>query len=205
MRVFIVDDHPVVREGFSHLFQLVEGIEPVGTAGDGDEALARIGAARPDIVLLDMQLPGDDGAVVTRRIKELHPEARVIIFTGGVDRDQVARARAAGAEGILLKTTPVANLIRALHEVLEGHQVVDLDLTGVLQPVGDPDGSSPLSERELEVLRLLAEGMSNKELAQALFISRATVKSHMENILRKLGVPDRAAAVAEGFRRGLVG
>jgi len=205
LRVFIVDDHPVVREGFSHLFQLVEGIEPVGTAGDGDEALARIGAARPDVVLLDMQLPGDDGAVVTRRIKERHPEARVIIFTGGVDRDQVARARDAGAEGILLKTTPVANLIRALHEVLEGRQVIDLDLTGVLQPAGDPNGPSPLSERELEVLRLLAEGMSNKELARALFISRATVKSHMENILRKLGVPDRAAAVAEGFRRGLVG
>jgi DNA-binding NarL/FixJ family response regulator len=205
MRVFIVDDHPVVREGFSHLFQLVEGIEPVGTAGDGDEALALIGPARPDIVLLDMQLPGDDGAVVTRRIKESYPEARVIIFTAGVDRDQVARARAAGAEGILLKTTPVANLIRALHEVLDGRQVVDLDLTGVLQSPGDQDGPSPLSERELEVLSLLAEGMSNKELARALFISRATVKSHMENILRKLGVPDRAGAVAEGFRRGLVG
>ena len=99
----------------------------------------------------------------------------------------------------------MASLIRALHEVVEGRQVVDLDLTGVLQPPGDPDGTSPLSERELEVLRLLADGMSNKELARALFISRATVKSHMENILRKLGVPDRAAAVAEGFRRGLVG
>jgi len=202
-RVMIVDDHPVVREGFTQLFQLVEGIEAVGEASDGDEALDRIGACKPDLVLLDMQLPGDDGATVTRRIKERHPDVRVIIFTGGVDREQVVRARAAGAEGILLKTTPVTSLVRALHEVAEGRQVVDRDLNGVLQPVVDE--APRLSEREIEVLRLLADGMSNKELARELFISRATVKSHIENILRKLSVPDRAAAVAEGFRRGLVG
>jgi DNA-binding NarL/FixJ family response regulator len=203
IRVLIVDDHPVVREGFSQLFEFVEGIDPVGTASTGDDALACIPRLAPDVVLLDMQLPGDDGATVARRIKERHPEVRIVIFTGAPDEVAMRRARAAGVDGLLLKTMPVADLIAALKEAANGRHVVDRDLVGVL---ATPEGAAsvPLSERELEVLQLLSKGMTNKEIASALFISRATVKSHIENILRKLEASDRAGAVAEGFRRKLL-
>lgn len=203
IRVLIVDDHPVVREGFSQLFEFVDGIDPVGTAATGDDALACIPKLDPDVVLLDLHLPGDDGATVAGRIKELHPGVRIVIFTGAPDELAMRRARAAGVDGLLLKTMPVADLIAALREAANGRHVVDRDLAGVL---ASPEGaeSAPLSERELEVLGLLARGMTNKEIASALFISRATVKSHIENILRKLEASDRAGAVAEGFRRRLL-
>jgi NarL family two-component system response regulator LiaR len=192
-----------VRDGFSQLFEFVDGIEPVGTAAEGDEALASIARLSPDIVLLDMQLPGDDGATVARRIKQKHPDVRVVIFTGAPDEVAIRRARAAGVDGILLKTMPVAELIAALRETADGRQVIDRDLVGVLAIEGNVT-DTPLSEREIEVLELLAKGMTNKEIASALFISRATVKSHIENILRKLEASDRAGAVAEGFRRKLL-
>jgi DNA-binding NarL/FixJ family response regulator len=203
IRVLIVDDHPVVREGFSQLFEFVDGIEPVGTAAAGEEALALVDELEPDLVLLDMQLPGEDGAKVAGRIKSGHPGIRVVIFTGAPDELAMRRARAAGVDGILLKTMPVADLIAAIKDAGEGRQVVDRDLMGLLEPseVGE---SAPLSDREVEVLELLAQGMTNKEIALALFISRATVKSHIENILRKLEASDRAGAVAEGFRRKLL-
>jgi DNA-binding NarL/FixJ family response regulator len=202
--VLIVDDHPVVCEGFSQLFEFVDGIDPVGTAGTGDEAMERIPVVKPDVVLLDMHLPGDDGATVAGRIKDQHPDVHVVIFTGGADPEDVRRARAAGVDGVLLKTMPVGELIRAIKDVARGREVVDKDLAGALASPDAETGAVPLSERELEVLGLLSKGMSNKEIAVALFISRATVKSHIENILRKLGASDRAAAVAEGFRRRLL-
>ena len=128
----------------------------------------------------------------------------IVIFTGAPDELAMRRARAAGVDGLLLKTMPVADLIAALREAANGRHVIDRDLAGAL--AASPDGveSPPLSEREREVLGLLAKGMTNKQIASALFISRATVKSHIENILRKLEASDRAGAVAEGFRRGLL-
>jgi DNA-binding NarL/FixJ family response regulator len=204
IRVLIVDDHPVVCEGFSQLFEFVDGIDAVGTAGAGHEAMERIAALAPDVVLLDLHLPGEDGAMVAARIRQHHPGVRVVIFTAGAEPEDIRRARAAGVEGVLLKTMPVGDLIRAIREVANGKEVVDRDLAGVLYESNAVLGAVPLSEREMEVLGLLSKGMSNKELAAALFISRATVKSHIENILRKLEASDRAAAVAEGFRRGLL-
>jgi DNA-binding NarL/FixJ family response regulator len=204
IRVLIVDDHPVVSEGFSQLFEYVEGIDPVGTAATGPEAMERIATLEPDVVLLDLHLPGEDGVQVAERIRTRHPKVRVVIFTGVADADDIRRVRAAGVEGVLLKTVPVGELIRAIHEVADGKEVVDRDLAGAFVTANPHTGAVPLSDREMEVLSLLSQGMTNKEVATALFISRATVKSHIENILRKLEVSDRAAAVAEGFRRGLL-
>jgi len=202
--VLIVDDHPVVREGFSQLFEFVDGIDPVGTAAAGDEAMGRIPDLEPDLVLLDMHLPGEDGATVAARIRKEHPDVRILIFTGGADAEDIRRARAAGVQGVLLKTMPVSELIHAIKEAADGREVIDRDLAGVVPLPNARTDRVPLSDREMEVLALLSKGMSNKEIAVDLFISRATVKSHIENILRKLQASDRAAAVAEGFRRGLL-
>jgi len=157
----------------------------------------------PDVVLLDLHLPDDDGVTVAGRVRARHPDVRIVIFTAGADAAEIREASAAGVDGVLLKTMPVGELIRAIRDVADGREVVDRDLVGTLS-MPDAQGTVPLSERELEVLSLLAKGMSNKEVAAALFISRATVKTHIENLLRKLDANDRAAAVAEGFRRGLL-
>jgi DNA-binding NarL/FixJ family response regulator len=204
VRILIVDDHPVVCEGFSQLFEFVDGIDVVGTAGTAREGMERIDLLLPDVVLLDLHLPDQDGAVVAAALRTRHPDIRVVIFTGGADPADLRRASAAGVDGLLLKTMPVGELIRAIREVAAGREVVDRDLAGALSSPDEDTGLVPLSDRESEVLRLLSEGMTNKDVAAALFISRATVKSHIENILRKLEASDRAAAVAEGFRRGLL-
>ena len=204
VRVLIVDDHPVVCEGFSQLFEYVDGIDVVGTAATGREAMERIDMLVPDVVLLDLHLPDADGVTVAGRVRARHPDVRIVIFTAGADLAEIRKARAAGVDGVLLKTVPVAELIRALRDVADGRQVVDRDLVGSLSMPDEESGPVVLSERELEVLSLLAKGMTNKNVAADLFISRATVKTHIENLLRKLDANDRAAAVANGFRRGLL-
>jgi DNA-binding NarL/FixJ family response regulator len=204
IRVLIVDDHPVVCEGFSQLFEFVDGIDVVGTAASGHEGMERIDMLLPDVVLLDLHLPDDNGVVVAGRIRKRHPDVHVVIFTAGADPAEVRQASAAGVDGVLLKTMPVPELIRAIRDVADGKAVIDEDLAGALCLPDAGSGQVSLSARELDVLGLLSKGMSNKAVAAALFISRATVKSHIENILRKLQASDRAAAVAEGFRRGLL-
>ena len=204
VRVLIVDDHPVVCEGFSQLFEFVDGIDVVGTAATGREAMERIDMLVPDVVLLDLHLPDGDGVAVAGRVRARHPDVRIVIFTAGADIAEIRKASSAGVDGVLLKTMPVGELIRAIREVANGREVVDRDLVGSLSTPDDETGVVALSERELEVLALLSRGMTNKDVAAALFISRATVKTHIENLLRKLEASDRAAAVAEGFRRGLL-
>ncbi|MBV8159452.1 MAG: response regulator transcription factor [Acidimicrobiia bacterium] len=203
VRVAIVDDHPVVREAFGNLFELVEGLEVAFAAGDATEALERLAAAEVDVAIVDLALPGVDGSVLTARIKESHPGVRVLIFTASLDPDQVRRAAQSRADGILLKSVPIDYLVAAIRDVASGKRVVGRDLTGLLAGPGE-EAPSDLSDREHEVLALLAKGMTNKDIARGLFISQATVKSHVENILRKLGATDRAGAVAEGFRRKLI-
>jgi DNA-binding NarL/FixJ family response regulator len=204
IRVLIVDDHPIVCEGFSQLFEFVDGIDVVGTAATGRDAMERIDMLVPDVVLLDLHLPDDDGATVAARVRRRHPDVHVVIFTASAEPSEVRRATAAGVDGVIRKTMPVSELIRCVREVVDGDRVLDPDLAGALYPPDVDVQTVPLSEREREVLALLAQGMTNKDVATALFISRATVKSHIENILRKLGASDRAGAVAEGFRRGLL-
>ena len=202
VRLAVVDDHPVVREAFGNLFDLVEGLEVVATAGDANEALAKLSTTPVDVAIVDFALPGVDGSVLTARIKDRHPDVRVLIFTASLDPDQVRRAAASPADGILLKSTPIDYLVSAIREVANGRRVVGRDLSGVLLAAGHEPAQ--LSDREREVLGLLATGNSNKDIARELFISQATVKSHVANILRKMGAADRAAAVAEGFRRKLI-
>ena len=129
---------------------------------------------------------------------------RVLIFTASLDPEQVRQAAGSAADGILLKSIPIDYLVAAIHDVANGRRVVGRDLSGVLVESGDDSAPARLSERELEVVGLLAKGMTNKDIARELFISQATVKSHVENILRKFGATDRAGAVAEGFRRKLI-
>jgi DNA-binding NarL/FixJ family response regulator len=204
VRVAIVDDHPVVREAFGNLFELVEGLEVVFTAGDAEEALAHLATTPADVAIVDFALPGVDGSVLTARIKASHPETRVLIFTASLDPEQVRKAAGSPADGILLKSIPIDYLVSAVRDVANGRRVVGRDLSGMLTAAGDGEPLSQLSDRELEVLGRLSKGMTNKDIARDLFISQATVKSHVENILRKLGAADRAGAVAEGFRRKLI-
>jgi len=205
VRVAIVDDHPVVREAFGNLFELVEGLEVVFVAGDADEALAHLATTPVDVAIVDFALPGVDGSVLTKRIKERHPGVRVLIFTASLDPAQVRRAAGSTADGILLKSTPIDYLVAAIRDVAHGRRVVGRDLSGVLTAGADEEvAPSQLSDREREVLDRMAKGMTNKDIARDLFISQATVKSHVENILRKLAASDRAGAVAEGFRRKLI-
>jgi DNA-binding NarL/FixJ family response regulator len=205
VRVLVVDDHPMITEGFVTMFELIEGLEP-SSAGTGGEALAAIGASPPDVVLVDMHLPDMDGDVVAVRVRRLHPDVRIIIFTGGLSSDELARAVAAETDGILLKTTPLDDLVSAIRDVAAGKHVVDRELSGAIMNIARRgiSPSSALSDREVEVVELLASGMTNKEIGRELFIAQTTVKSHLENIMRKLGVPDRTGAVAEAMRRGLV-
>jgi len=206
VRVAIVDDHPVVREAFGNLFELVEGLDVVFTAGDAEEALAQLASNAVDVAIVDFALPGVDGSVLTARIKERHPGVRVLIFTASLDPEQVRRAAGSAADGILLKSIPIDYLVAAIKDVAKGRRVVGRDLSGMMTTAASGEELAPtqLSERELEVLDRLAKGMTNKDIARDLFISQATVKSHVENILRKLGATDRAGAVAEGFRRKLI-
>jgi len=204
VRVAIVDDHPVVREAFGNLFELVEGLDVVFTAGDADEALAHLATTPVDVAIVDFNLPGVDGGVLTTRIKERHSQTKVLIFTGSLDPTQVRRAAGSAADGLLLKTVPIDLLIAAVRDIADGRRVVGRDLSGVLSAAPDDEPGTQLSERELEVLSRMAKGMTNKDIARDLFISQATVKSHVENILRKLGATDRAGAVAEGFRGNLI-
>lgn len=206
VRVLITDDHPVVRDGLEFMLGLNAEIELVGTASDGDEALRYLPVLRPDVVLMDMRLPGRDGAEVTAEIKATDPAVKVLVLTAEADSDSLRRALAAGADGFLLKSARPAELANAILDVANGKSVVAPALTAALFDVarrGD-EAASPLSEREGQVLQLLAEGNTNKEIAASLFVSEATVKTHVENILRKLGVSDRTQAVAEAFRRGFV-
>ncbi|MCU1451028.1 MAG: putative transcriptional regulator, LuxR family, putative sensory transduction protein liaR [Acidimicrobiales bacterium] len=205
IRLAIVDDHPVVLEAFSNLFELVDGLEVVLTAGDADEAMAGLAEVAVDVAVVDFGLPGADGAVLAGKIKATYPGVRVLIFTASMDPADVRRAAGSAADGILLKSIPLDYLVAAIRDVAAGRRVVGRDLSGLLESVPDaPATAQRLSGRELEVLALLARGMSNKDAGRELFISQATVKSHVENILRKLGASDRAGAVAEGFRRKLI-
>ena len=207
IRLLIVDDHPVVRDGLRGMFAGDPRYEVVGEAADGDEAVTLAQARRPDVVLMDLHMPGVDGATAIRRLGELVSAARVLVVTTyDTDADIVA-ALEAGATGYLLKDTPREELRRAVDAAHRGESVlapsVTTRLVGQLRnPVRAQDA---LSDRELEVLSLIAQGETNRGAAARLFISEATVKTHLLHIYAKLDVNDRAAAVARAFERGLLG
>jgi DNA-binding NarL/FixJ family response regulator len=204
VRLLIADDHPVVRDGLSGMFAADPGFEVVGEASDGAEAVRRAEALRPDVILLDLRMPGMDGVTAITELARRHIESRVLVLTTYDTDGYVLPAIEAGATGYLLKDAPRDELLNAVRAAAAGRSVLAPSVASRLMHRVRTPAAEPLSRREIEVLELVAAGTTNRELAARLFISEATVKSHLLNIYTKLGVNDRAAAVAEAFRRGLL-
>jgi DNA-binding NarL/FixJ family response regulator len=205
IRLLIVDDHPVVRDGLRGMFAGDDRFEVVGEAGDGHEALAVAGRINPDVVLMDLRMPGMDGVTTIRTLRERGAPARILVLTTYDTDSDVLPAIRAGATGYLLKDTPREELFRAVSAAYRGESVLSPSVAGRLMGELRSPAREPLSQRELEVLRLIAQGGTNRETAARLFISEATVKTHLLHVYAKLGVRDRAAAVAAAFERGLLG
>ncbi|WP_067129833.1 response regulator transcription factor [Microtetraspora malaysiensis] len=222
-RVLVADDQSVVREGLVLLLGLLPGIEVVGSAGDGEAALRLVAAERPDVVLMDLRMPRMDGVEATRRIRAEFPGTQVVVLTTYADDESVFAALRAGARGFLTKSADADEIARAVEAVMNGDAQLDpgvqrrliSTVTALRVP---PDASAPaaartaggrgaapagLTPRELEVLRLIARGLSNAEIAAALYVSEATVKTHINNLFAKTGLRDRAQAVAYAYRNGL--
>jgi DNA-binding NarL/FixJ family response regulator len=199
VRVLLVDDHPVVRDGLRAVLEGA-GFVVAGEAEDGKRALAVYPSARPDVVLMDLRMPVMDGVTATTRLRELDPGARVLVLTT-YDRDgDIARAMQAGASGYLLKDAPRDELHRAVRAAARGEVVL---APAVAARVWRGDGEE-LSNREREVLQLVARGCTNREVGERLHVSPATVKTHLLNVYAKLGVDDRTAAVVTALERGLI-
>jgi len=204
IRVMIVDDHPVVRNGLSGMFAGDDGFEVVGEASDGSEAVRRVAGLRPDVILMDLRMPEMDGVSAIAALTAAGVPARILVLTTYDTDSDVLAAIEAGATGYLLKDTPPAELFRAVRAAAGGEAALSPSVaTRVMGQVRAPT-QEPISQRELDVLELVAQGASNRDTAAQLFISEATVKTHLMHIYAKLGVNDRAAAVAEGFNRGLL-
>ena len=205
IRLLIVDDHPVVRDGLRGMFAGDDRFEVVGEAGDGTEALAVARTVRPDVVLMDLRMPGMDGVTTIGALHRQGSVARVLVLTTYDTDSDVLPAIKAGATGYLLKDTPREELFRAVSAAYRGESVLSPAVAGRLMGQLRSPAKEPLSQRELEVLTLIAQGRTNRETAAELFISEATVKTHLLHVYAKLGVRDRAAAVATAFERGLLG
>lgn len=205
LRILIVEDHRLVSQGMEMMLSMVDDFEPTGVVRTGDEAVERVKSNAVDVVLMDVNLgQGLNGIEATRQIKELSPKTKVLMLTMFTDPATVTEAVKAGADGYLSKGSERETVERAIRDVMEGNSVLDPSVTrGVFGRLGEKDPGA-LTERELEVLQVLAEGKSTKEVAEAVFLSEETVKTYLKQIFRKLGVRDRTEAVAEGFRRGLV-
>ena len=204
--VLICDDHRIVREGLRTFVSGVPGVEKVETAGSGEEVLARYPVERPDLVLMDVRMPGLGGLETTRRLIAAFPQAQVVMLSAADDRDQVATAVTFGARGYLLKDVSHEELCAAVATALSGGDLVEPSLRRALtgREASRTTGSSALTERELQVLRGMSQGKSNAGIGRELYLSEDTIKTHARRLFRKLGVHDRAQAVALGFRRGLV-
>jgi NarL family two-component system response regulator LiaR len=206
-RVLIVDDHGVVREGLRAYLELEPDIQVVGEAKDGLEAVRRAAELQPDVVLMDLVMPNMDGVDATSRIKEQQPATHVIILTSFLDDERVVPAIRAGATSYLLKDVAASDLARAIRGARAGqaqlHPEVARRLMQQVTSPRKPDAGALLTDREREVLRLLADGRSNKEIARTLVVSERTVKGHVSNILGKLGLQDRTQAALFAVRNGL--
>lgn len=209
IRVLLVDDHPVVRQGLRRMLELEEDMEVVGEAASGEEALHQIGTVSPDIVVLDIKMPGMGGVETIRQIKEHHPEANAIVLTLYGDQ-YLAQAIEAGAVGYLIKDVGNDELIQAIRAVHRGESILQRSLSrGLFNEFaslarGKNSQKCCLSPRALGIIRLIATGATNKEIAAKLFFSETTVKREVSRIFDKLGVRDRAEAVAEAYRSGLL-
>jgi len=204
IRLLIADDHPVVRDGLSGMFSGDDGFEVIGEAANGAQAVTLACALEPDVILMDLRMPEMDGVAAIAELARRKVTARVLVLTTYDTDSDVVRAVEAGATGYLLKDSPRGDLLRAVRAAARGEAALSPSVaTRLLGQVRAP-AQEPLSQREFEVLEMVAGGATNREAAAKLFISEATVKTHLLHIYAKLGVSDRAAAVAEGFQRGLL-
>jgi NarL family two-component system response regulator LiaR len=208
IRVLVVDDHVVVRRGIRALLATETDIEVVGEAENGREAVAETENLQPDVTLMDLVMPEMDGIEAIRRITARQPEARILVLTSFAADDKVFPAIKAGALGYLLKDSSPEELVGAIHQVYRGesslHPTIARKLLQELsQPAHEPRTLEPLTEREVEVLKLVAQGRSNQEIAEALVISEATARTHVSNILRKLHLASRTQAALYALREGL--
>ncbi len=210
IRVVLVDDHAVVRKGMRALLDREPGIEVVGEAENGDQAIHAADRLRPDVILMDLEMPGLGGIEATRQIAARYSEMRIVVLTSHAAEEDVFPALKAGALGYLLKHSAPEEVLQAIRQASRGETVLHPAIARmVLQELNrpaqpkQPNTAEPLSERELEVLRLLARGMSNQEIADTLIVGEATVRSHVSSILRKLQLASRTQAALYALREGL--
>lgn len=209
IKILVVDDHPVVREGLVAILDAQEDLTVVGEAGDGDQAVQRYKAVDPDVVLMDLAMPGTDGVQAIQRIREYDAGAKVVVLTAYDTDERILQAVQAGAQGYLLKGAPREEIFRAVRVVDRGGSLLEPVVAGkLLNRVGDilrgESFEEELSPRELDVLTLMARGLRNKEIAYELHITERTVKFHANAIYRKLDVGGRTEAVSKAIQRGLV-
>ncbi|MEU9243816.1 response regulator transcription factor [Streptomyces sp. NPDC048385] len=211
-RVVVADDQTVVREGIVMLLGLLPGVEVVGAAGDGDEAVRLVAELAPDVVLMDLRMPRCDGVEATRRIRSEYPGTQVVVLTTFADDESLFPALRAGARGYLTKDAGGDEIVRAVESVLSGDAGLSpsiqrrlLERLSQPEPApAAPEAPDGLTARETEVLVLIAEGFSNQEIARRLHVSTATVKTHINNLFAKTGLKDRAQAVRYAYGKGLV-
>ncbi|QKW10647.1 response regulator transcription factor [Streptomyces sp. NA04227] len=209
MRVLLVDDHQVVRRGLRTFLEIQDDIEVVGEAADGEAGVAQAEELRPDVVLMDVKMPGMDGVAALRRLRELANPARVLIVTSFTEQRTVVPALRAGAAGYVYKDVDPEALAGAIRSVHAGHVLLQPEVAGAL--LSQEEANSPqsrggsLTDREREVLSLIADGRSNREIARALVLSEKTVKTHVSNILMKLDLADRTQAALWAVRHGVTG
>jgi two-component system, NarL family, response regulator LiaR len=210
MKVIICDDQSIVREGLAMLLKLEPDIQVIGMADDGAAAIELVDKERPDVVLMDLKMPSVNGVEATRHIKSKYPEVRVLILTTYDDDQWVFDAINAGASGYLLKDTPRDELVKAVRGTTTGKTYLDPSIAGkVLEQISShrvytaTQITSNLTEREIEILRLIAKGLSNADISERLFLSEGTVRNHVSAILSKLGVADRTQAAVMAIQHGL--
>ena len=204
VRVLLVDDHPVVRAGMRGMLAADPGIVVLAEAGSGEQALVLVEAHRPDVVLMDLRMPGMDGVTATASITARYPQVRVLVVTT-YDRDaDILRAVEAGATGYLLKDTPLDQLTAAIHAAARGETVLAPPVATKLLTQMRAPAADALTPREVEVLGAVAQGLTNAEIGRRLFIGEATVKTHLLRAFTKLGVDDRTAAVTVAMQRGIL-
>ncbi|TVL90700.1 response regulator transcription factor [Streptomyces sp. SAJ15] len=207
IRVLLVDDHQVVRRGLRTFLEVQDDIEVVGEASDGDEGVAAAEELRPDVILMDVKMPGTDGIEALRRLREAGSRARVLIVTSFTEQRTVVPALRAGAAGYVYKDVDPEALAGAIRSVHAGHVLLQPEVAGALLSQEEANGGhgrgNTLTEREREVLALIADGRSNREIARALVLSEKTVKTHVSNILMKLDLADRTQAALWAVRHGI--
>ena len=208
VRVVVADDQTVVRDGLVTLLKLLPGIDVVAAASDGEEAVRLVAEHNPDVLLVDLRMPKCDGVEATRRVRTDHPGTEVVVLTTYSDDDSVLSALRAGARGFLTKDADAESIGRALQAAAAGQSILDADvqrrlIEGAATPKPADPADSGLTPREIEVLRLIADGLSNTEIARRLVVSEATVKTHINHLFAKANLRDRAQAVAYAYRLGL--